>query len=130
MNEPRGNGHPTAGFTLLEVLVALTVIAVALAAAIKTTGDAANNAAYMRDKTLAEWVAMNQLMRLRAEQAFPDAGKSHGTVELAGREWRWDREVETYMSDQLRRIEIKVRRPEDDKDSALTTLTGLLGQPD
>ncbi len=118
------------GFTLLEVLVALTVIAVALAATIKTTGNATLNAAYLRDKTLADWVAMNQFMDLRARRAFPNAGSASGTAEMAGREWAWHMQVESFMSDQLRRVEITVRRPEDDDDTAQTTLTVLLDQPD
>ncbi len=111
-------------------MVALTVIAVALAATIKTVGDATNNAAYLRDKTLAEWVAMNQLMRLRAERAFPDSGQRSGREEMAGREWVWTIQAETFMSDQLRRVEITVRRPEDNEDGRLATLVGLLDQPE
>ena len=49
------------GFTLLEVMVALTIIAVSMGALIKAVGDSSNNLGYMRDKTLAQWVAGNVL---------------------------------------------------------------------
>ncbi|HEX2238999.1 MAG TPA: type II secretion system minor pseudopilin GspI, partial [Gammaproteobacteria bacterium] len=53
------------GFTLLEVLVALAVIAIALASIIKVVGTGAANAGYLRDKTFAHWVAANRLVQMQ-----------------------------------------------------------------
>ena len=53
------------GFTLLEVLVALAVIAIALASIIKAVGTGAANASYLRDKTFAHWVAANRLAQMQ-----------------------------------------------------------------
>ncbi len=59
------NGARHRGFTLLEVLVALAVLAIAMAALIKTGGENTRSAAYLRDKTLAQWVAMNVIAEQR-----------------------------------------------------------------
>ena len=48
------------GFTLLEVLVALAILAISLAVLLKISAQNANNAAYLRDKTFAHWIALNQ----------------------------------------------------------------------
>ena len=53
-----------AGFTLLEVLIALAVLALSMGAAIKAASDYTNNQAYLRDRTIAMWVARNVLVRL------------------------------------------------------------------
>ena len=62
------------GFTLLEVLVALAVVAIALGAGIKAAGSNIDNAAYLRDRTLAHWVAMNKLAEMETMKKFPSPG--------------------------------------------------------
>ncbi len=117
------------GFTLLEVLVATTVIALALGAVIRTTATGTANLAYLRDKTLAHWVAMNQMAELAAQRRFPPVGKSSGEEELAGREWRWEREIKRTPDKDVRRVEIRVLRIDSEQGGALATLTGFMGRP-
>ena len=62
------------GFTLLEVLVALTIVALALGALISTSGSHASSAGYLKQKTIAHWVAMNEITRLQVEKAWPGKG--------------------------------------------------------
>jgi len=113
------------GFTLLEVLVALAVLALALAAGIKAAGSNIDNAAYLRDRTLAHWVAMNKLTEMQVFNKFPTAGSSeHGSLLLAGSEWYWT--VQTTVNKSLPTYEfgvanIEVRHSEDAK-QALATL--------
>ena len=113
------------GFTLLEVLVATTVIAVALAAIIKTTGSGTANAAYLRDKTFAHWVAMNQMTELQLEQTYPSLGKKSGEEEMANRTWYWSREVKTTPDEDIRRVEISVRLESDKDADPVTLVTGF-----
>jgi len=81
------------GFTLIEVMVALTIIAIALASLIKASGGHTNSAAYLKSKTLAHYVAMNEVTELQIENAWPDLGTTRKSTEMAGVEWFWTREV-------------------------------------
>lgn len=122
----RSHSH---GFTLLEVLVALAVIAIAMAAIIKTTGAGAANTAYLRDKTLAHWVAMNQLAEMRIAEEPPSTGRKDGQQELAGRKWFWFAEIEKTADRDIRRVELSVHLEDDRRSPAVTVLTGFLGTP-
>lgn len=81
-----------AAFTLVEVLAALLVLALALTALQLRMSQQLDSAAYLRDKTVASWVALNQLALLRIAQrsgsAPPPAGMQ-GAVGMAGRTWYW-----------------------------------------
>ena len=114
-----------AGFTLIEVLVATSVIAIALAAVIRSTGLNVANAAYLRDKTFAHWVAMNQMAELQIERAYPPIGKKSGREEMAGRDWFWTREVKQSPDKDIRRVEIRVSMEEKQDSATLTELTGF-----
>jgi len=126
-----------AGFTLLEVLIALTVLALSLGAVIQATGDYTVNQAYLRDRTFAEWVARNQLATLLLEAKWPSIGQHKGDAEfpLAGagmpaREWRWVVQVTQTPEDDLRRLDIEVFPANTDDDAnALAKLSGFIGKP-
>lgn len=81
------------GFTLIEVMVALTIIAIALASLIKASGGHTNSAAYLKSKTLAHYVAMNEVTQLQIDKAWPDLGTTRKSTEMAGVEWFWTREI-------------------------------------
>src|SRR5687768_1710687 len=81
------------GFTLIEVLVALVVVSLGMLAVIQTVGQTANNSTYMRDKTVAHWIAMNQLTEVRLQPNPPPIDKSSDEIEMSGRDWRWTMEV-------------------------------------
>jgi len=116
-----------AGFTLLEVLVAVAILAFSLGAAIKTTSSSLNNAAYLQQRTLAHWVAMNTYNELQIFKKWPTPGsKSDGTMLMAGHEWYW--KVETNKSDEVGEYSIgafviTVRDSEESK-QALATIEG------
>ena len=94
------------GFTLLEVLVALAVIAIGLAAVMKVSIENAENARYLRDKTLAHWVAMNVLTEIQIREESPKLDE--GTAMMAAREWVWVLKVSETMDKDLRRLDIEV----------------------
>jgi general secretion pathway protein I len=96
------------GFTLLEVLVALTIIAIALAALLRATGLAANNSDTLRLKMLAGWEAENQLALLRARHEWPDAGTTQGQSKQDGRLLLWKREVSNTPNPRFRKVVIHV----------------------
>lgn len=79
------------GFTLIEVMVALTIIAISLSAVLSTSGAQANNATYLKQKTLAHWVAVNELTQIRISKEFPDVGDKKGSTSMANHDWYWIR---------------------------------------
>ena len=81
------------GFTLIEVMVALTIVAIALASLIKASGGHTKSAAYLKSKTLAHYVAMNEITQLQINNAWPDLGTTRKSTEMADIEWFWTREV-------------------------------------
>jgi general secretion pathway protein I len=115
------------GFTLLEVLVALAVLALVLGAIIKAGGVSASNVALLRDRTLAGWVAENKINELLLSRDWPDAGVSDDTTTLAGREWYWEVRISETSDPDLRRLDVAIR---DQKGAApLAELIAFKGLP-
>lgn len=117
------------GFTLLEILVALAVIAVALAAALKASGEGASNAAHLRDRTLAHWVAMNTVTELQIARSWPALGRTTGAARMAGKEWFWAVTTAATPDDAVRRLDVEVRATERDG-PALGAVTAYVGNPE
>ena len=115
------------GFTLLEVLIALVVLAIALAAAITATSRYVDNSAYLRNRSLAHWVAMNRITEAYLETEWPGVGKKRGDESMGGNEWSWTREVLTTADDDVRRVEVEVRVSAGD-DHPVATLIGFIGR--
>ena len=124
------NRRNAAGFTLLEVLVALAVIALSMGAIIKATGDYTNNQSYLRDRTVAMWVARNVLVQYRVDKEWPRVGEQKGTQEMGNREWRWLAVTSQTDEAELRRLDVEVFPiASEDDDLPLSVLSGFLVQP-
>ena len=124
------NRRNAAGFTLLEVLVALAVIALSMGAIIKATGDYTNNQSYLRDRTMALWVARNVLVQYRVDKEWPRVGEQKGTQEMGNREWRWLAVTSQTDEAELRRLDVEVFPIDsEDDDLPLSILSGFLVQP-
>ncbi|MEJ7138875.1 type II secretion system minor pseudopilin GspI [Amphibiibacter pelophylacis] len=76
--------QPAAGFTLVEVLVALVIVAVALAAGLRAAQSLTTSAERARSMTLAQWCADNQLTGIRLARQFPPVGRSDFSCEQLG----------------------------------------------
>lgn len=125
----------TGGFTLIEVLVALVIVTFGIGALLTTLTSSADSVTYLRDKSLAEWIALNRLAELRLGSARPSVGHSHGEIEYAGSRWRWDQEVIDPGIAGIRRVDIGVMRLEDgaaqdgdEAPAALAVAFGFLGE--
>lgn len=115
------------GFTLIEILAAVAVLAIALAAILSGMARYADNASYIRQKTIALWVAHNRLSEIKTAAGWPDTGTTDGTIDMAGQTWKWTSNVQTTPDAYLRRIDITVQR--EGNDATLATLSGFIGQP-
>ena len=94
---------------------------------IEAVSQTARNDAYLRDKTIAHWVAMNQLTKVRLETRAPKIDKSSDEVEMAQRRWRWNMVVTQTAVESVRRIDISVAPAEASKDSSIAKITGFYG---
>jgi general secretion pathway protein I len=117
-----------AGFTLLEVLVALAVLAIAMGAIINAATQSIASTAYLRDQTFASWVARNQVnARLLDPEPWPDEGSLQGSAEMANRVWHWQVRFAKTEDPDLRRMEVTVRAFENGP--ILSTLTAFSANP-
>src|ERR1044071_5214127 len=127
-SEAAGSERPRhGGFTLVEVLAALVIVSLGMLGVINAVSQTASSGAYLRDKTIAHWVAMNRLTEVRLENQQPSIGKSSDDVEMAGRRWRWNMEVTQTAVESMRRIDVAVAFADGPKDSSLVTVTGFYG---
>lgn len=116
------------GFTLIEIMVALAVIAIGLAAVMSAVATSVKNSAGLRDRTFAQWVAMNKLTEMQLNHEWPNTSGDDGSSVLADHEWFWKMKVKDTGYPTMRRVEISVRENKDD-DTSLVTVIGFVGKP-
>jgi len=103
------------GFTLIEVMVALAIVAITLAAGLRASGVMTDNAQRLADVTAAQWCADNQLTNLRLARTQPAVGESEFSCEQLGHSYRGKlvsrptpnpnfRQVDAVMSDETGRV--------------------------
>jgi len=116
------------GFTLIEVLVALFIVALGIGALLSTLTSAATTIDHLRDKSFAEWVALNQITQARLASTSTGTGSSSGEVDFAGTKWYWRQQVVDQGMAGMRRIDVEVSRTASPESSALATAVGFMGQ--
>ncbi len=96
---PKSTSRNQGGFTLIEVMVALAIVALSLPALVALVMAQVNGAAHIRNKTYAMWVAENQLTRLKllnSKELFPTyklPEKDSGNFDMMGLQWQWEFET-------------------------------------
>jgi len=88
------------GFTLLEMLVALTIFSLAGLALVRLQAVSARTSVDLHQRTMAEIVARNLMIERLTDPRPPAEGASNGTVENAGRQWRWTQQVDADANEQ------------------------------
>lgn len=101
-------GKATRGFTLIEVLVALAVLAVTLAAGSRAAGALVFNAQRQLEMTAAQWCADNQLTGLKLTRAFPGAGQSTFSCEQLGVKYNGTINTQPTPNPNFRRVDVQV----------------------
>ena len=117
-----------AGFTLVEILVALAILAIAVAAVVTAVSANVSNAGYLRDRTLAHWVAMNKVTELQVGGTWPAPGTQQGESLMADQEWSWQVTVSTTDDADVRRLDVNVYADKAHKDSR-ATMVAYVGRP-
>jgi general secretion pathway protein I len=113
----------SSGFTLIETLAALLVVAIAMAALWKGLLQGQYVSQELPDRILARWVAQNHLVTRQVMGEWPDARTYTGTESMAGREWFWEEQVSDTTVSNMRRVTVTVGRSEG---SVLYQLEGYL----
>ena len=121
------------GFALIEILIAITIVGLALPALLTRIQSISNNVMFMEERTTAYWIAENKFQELVANQILKQGvgslRKDQDRVEYDGREWFWQYElIEVELPDVLKpakmyRVEIEVGLQED---KAMASLSGYL----
>jgi len=117
------NGH---GFTLLEVLVAMAILSLGMIAVFSGMSQSLSVTTRLRDKTLASWIATNQITELQVTGEYPKAGNKHDQIEMAHMEWVYDMKISDIPQIEMRRIDITVSFA-DSPDDILATVIGFIG---
>lgn len=112
------------GFTLIEVLAALAVVAFAVAALWKGLNQGLAVGQGLPERVVARWVAENRLVRRQVRGDWPEPRSYTGTVEMAGRDWYWREQVTNTDEARLRRVSVQVGL--DEEDPSLVRLEGYL----
>jgi general secretion pathway protein I len=115
------------GFTLVEILVALAVLAVALTAGMRAVGQSVDASTLLKQRTLALWVAQNRLAAAQLETPWPALGRRDGQAAQASATFVWRETVTGTPNPAFRKIEIVVADAAE-PDYLLARLTGFLGK--
>ena len=119
-------GNHLKGFTLIEVVVAVAVIAFGLAATIKTVTAVTRNTAHLNERIIATWVAQNAMAEFELDLGRNASKGTFGEQEIAGVEWHWSKKLVKTEDPDIQRVEIEVRRDKKSSDQVYATLVTLL----
>ena len=118
------------GFTLIEVMVALVVFSVVSVALVKNTTTSLRQSGMIEDRTIAWWLAENEMASLRmlprSDDSYPNSGKSRKVVEINDGSWDVETTVEATENDYVQRIVISVYR--ENQEDSKARLIGFLGR--
>jgi len=101
----------TFGFTLIEVLIALAILAIALTAAVRAASVATDSANETKLRTLATWIAQNRIALVSTSAVFPAVGESTGRETMGNIEFEWKQKISNTPNAAFRKIEVRVLRP-------------------
>jgi general secretion pathway protein I len=120
--------HRTRGFTLVEVLVALVVVVIGLAALMIAVSGTARTSGYLRDKTLAQWMALNRLSEVRLNLNKFGQNTDTGEINFANRTWHYDTRYYDTSITSMKRVVVRVYAGDAKaKGNPIAESTGFLG---
>ena len=124
-------GYKNRGFTLIEIMIALTIFAVVSAALVRNASMSVRQTAIVTERTLAWWVGENQLNEMRSvsrdPENYPSIGKKTLSVRMSQMDWELQVDVKSTQNENMRRVEISVFS-DNDLDVPLANIHGFLGK--
>lgn len=115
------------GFTLIEVMVALTIVAFSLTAVAASMSQMIDAANAMRDRTYASWIAHNKLAEMRLANTMPEVSTTSGELDYGHTRWSWRAVVSETGIENFMRIDVSISHI--DSDYTVRTVTGFVGEP-
>ncbi len=116
-----------AGFTLVEVMVALSVVALSLLAIAATMNQMIDTANTMRERTYASWIAQNKIAELRLSEGQVEVSSTSGELDYANTTWAWSADVSETGIDGFFRVDVSVSLA--GSEYIIRTVTGFVGEP-
>lgn len=122
------------GFTLLEVMIALTIFALIATTLSQTTSVSVDNQIYLEQKLLANWIAENEIIRLRTEP-FANIKNAKTEIEYSDREWLINTVVankciESPIPLDLKRVEVQILSNQSESNSPIISLVTCMANDD
>ena len=118
---------PERGFTLIEVMVSLAIVALALTAVAASMNQMIDAATTMRDRTYASWIAQNKITEFRLAATVPKVSTTTGELEYGNTRWSWRAVVSETGIENFLRVDVSVSYAE--SDYIVRTVTGFIGEP-
>lgn len=115
------------GFTLIEVMVALTIVALSLTAVAASMNQMIDAANAMRERTYASWIAQNKIAEMRLANTVPEVSTTSGDVEFANATWSWRAVVSETGIENFMRVDVSITHVE--SEYVIRTVTGFIGEP-
>ena len=115
------------GFTLIEVMVALSIVALSLTAVAASMGQMIEAANVMRDRTYASWIAQNKIAEMRLANVEPKVSTTTGDLEYGNTTWEWRAVVSKTQVDNFVRVDVSITHA--GSDYVIRTVSGFIGNP-
>ena len=115
------------GFTLVEVMVALAIVAFSLTAVAASMGQMIDTSNTMRERTYASWIAQNKIAELRLANVIPEVSSTSGETDFANSTWAWRAVVSETGVENLFRVDVSVSHA--GSDDVVRMVTGFIGEP-
>ena len=128
MTRLHGKSSPKCGgFTLVEVMVALAIAALGLAAVAASVSQMVDAAMTMQQRSYANWIAQNKIAELRLANVVPEVSSTSGQTQYAGLEWEWRANISETGVENLYRVDVIVSQPGNEE--ILRKVSGFIGEP-
>ena len=114
-------------FTLVEVMVALAIIALSLTAVAAKMSRMIDTSNSMQERTYASWIAQNKITEMRLANVLPEVTTSSGDLDYADRNWRWRAVVAETGIENLYRVDVEITSA--DSNVVIRKVTGFIGEP-